>query len=208
MKAVTVSVLPRMTPYRICSPQVNAKLRIFFGVPLVYLSSAHHPPGHHHHRSLRPDSNQTPLEIKTQTNATTKVLEALIDGDGEWDALVVERDTPVMDGFQIASALRDFEKARRNRASTVRAAAVEEHAKTAGGATMGGLSVEQRDTGGKTYKCTARIHCPGDGFGNPRAPVMPIGNVLGVRREGGAAAREDMSDSSEAKQYPPSALRT
>lgn len=57
----------------------------------------------------------------------------LIDGDGEWDALVVERDMPVMDGFQITSALRDFEKARRNRASTVRAAAVEGHAETGGG---------------------------------------------------------------------------
>lgn len=58
----------------------------------------------------------------------------LIDGDGEWDALVVERDMPVMDGFQITSAMRDFEKARRNRASTVRAAAVEGHAKAGGGA--------------------------------------------------------------------------
>ena len=82
------------------------------------------------------------------------MLEALIDGDGEWDALVAERDTPVMDGFQIASALRDFEKARRNRASMVRAAAVEEHARAAGGAASSGRSVEQRDTGGKASKLT------------------------------------------------------
>lgn len=72
----------------------------------------------------------------------------LIDGDGEWDALVVERDTPVMDGFEIASALRDFEKARRNRASTVRAAAVEGHASGVGGDTTRGHGME-RDPGGK-----------------------------------------------------------
>eukprot|EP00752_Nemacystus_decipiens_P011149 g9905.t1 len=79
-----------------------------------------------------------------------QVLEALIDGDGEWDALVVERDTPVMDGFQIASSLRDFEKARRNRAATVRAAAVEEHGRTAGGPATSGLDVEQRAAGAPT----------------------------------------------------------
>ncbi|CAM9555819.1 unnamed protein product [Scytosiphon promiscuus] len=67
-----------------------------------------------------------------------QVLEVLIDGDGEWDALVVERDVPVMDGFQITSALRDFEKARRNRAATARAAAVEGHADAGGG--VGGPS--------------------------------------------------------------------
>lgn len=73
----------------------------------------------------------------------------LIDGDGEWDALLVERDTPVMDGFRIASALRDFEKARRNRASTVRAAAVEGHAIGVGGATIRGHGLEW-DPGGNT----------------------------------------------------------
>lgn len=56
---------------------------------------------------------------------------------------MVERDTPVMDGFEIASGLRDFEKARRNRASTVRAAAVERHGQAKGG---GGL---ERDSGGE-----------------------------------------------------------
>ncbi|CBN77180.1 Response receiver [Ectocarpus siliculosus] len=76
-----------------------------------------------------------------------QVLEALIDGDGEWDALVVERDTPVMDGFQIASALRDFEKARRNRSSMVRAAAVEGHAKAGGGGTTTHGQGRQQDDG-------------------------------------------------------------
>lgn len=94
------------------------------------------------------------------------MLEALIDGDGEWDALVVERDTPVMDGFEIASTLRDFEKSRRNRASTVRATAVEGHAKAAGGAAASGLGME-RDTGGKACKRTVRIHRAGGGFGLP-----------------------------------------
>lgn len=88
-----------------------------------------------------------------------KVLEMLIDGDGEWDALVVERDTPVMDSFQIASTLRDFEKARRNRASTVRAAAVERHANGVGGGTTRGHGIE-RDTGGKCrFKHRYRFIC-------------------------------------------------
>lgn len=85
-----------------------------------------------------------------------QVLEALIDGDGEWDALVVERDTPVMDGFQIASALRDFEKARRNRSSMVRAAAVEGHAKAGGGGATTGGQGRQQDAGGKI--CTSAKH--------------------------------------------------
>ena len=51
----------------------------------------------------------------------------LIEGDGEWDALLVDRDLPVMDGFAITAALRDFERARRNRTSAARAVAVEEH---------------------------------------------------------------------------------
>lgn len=39
----------------------------------------------------------------------------------------MERDLQVMDGFGMTTALRDFEKARRNRASTIRSAAVEDH---------------------------------------------------------------------------------
>lgn len=128
---------------------------------------------------LDPKATKTPPELK-KNNATTKVLEWLIDGDGEWDALVVERDTPVMDGFQIASALRDFEKARRNRASTVRAAAVEDHAKVAGRATTSELSMEQRDTG-KACKRTACSQRCGDGFGVPQTPVVPIRYILGMR---------------------------
>lgn len=72
----------------------------------------------------------------------------MIDGDGEWDALVVERDLPVMDGFGIASGLRDFERARRNRASNVRAVAVQEHGKSSSTKTRGhGI---ERDVEGKT----------------------------------------------------------
>lgn len=102
------------------------------------------------------------------------MLEALIDGDGEWDALVVERDTPVMDGFQIASALRDFEKARRNRASTVRALAVEEHAKAAGGAIASGLGMEQRDTGGEACQRTACVQCFRDWLELSGTLVLPM----------------------------------
>lgn len=109
---------------------------------------------HPHHHSItttlfsttkrKQPSPRNRRSAKFKTTANNKALEALIDGDGEWDALVVERDTPVMDGFEIASGLRDFEKARRNRASTVRAAAVERHGHTKGG---GGL---ERDSGGET----------------------------------------------------------
>lgn len=74
-------------------------------------------------------ANQKLIVIQTSTATyeknNNKALEALIEADGEWDALLVERDLPVMDGFGIASALRDFEKARRNRASSIRAVAVE-----------------------------------------------------------------------------------
>lgn len=73
----------------------------------------------------------------------------LFDRDGEWDALLVERDLPVMDGFGIAEALRDFEKARRNRASTIRAAAVEEHGRAADKSRGHGI---ERDDGGETAR--------------------------------------------------------
>lgn len=95
-----------------------------------------------------------------------QVLEALIDGDGEWDALVVERDTPVMDGFQIASGLRDFEKARRNRSSMVRAAAVEGHVKAGGGgATTGGQGRQQADGGKVCASAKDLVFWPLDGAG-------------------------------------------
>lgn len=53
---------------------------------------------------------------------------------------------PVLDGFGITSALRDFERARRNRASTVRAATVEEHGKVTASTRGHGL---ERDIGGE-----------------------------------------------------------
>lgn len=76
-----------------------------------------------------------------------------MDGDGEWDALLVERDLPVMDGFEIASSLRDFERARRNRVSNVRASAVEEHRRA--GAQARGHGIE-RDVGGELGRTGAR----------------------------------------------------
>ena len=54
-----------------------------------------------------------------------------------------------MDGFGITSSLRDFERARRNRTSTVRAAAVEEHGKLTTAASTRGHGLE-RDVLGET----------------------------------------------------------
>ena len=144
---------------------------------------------------LRPDDNKKTPDTQTKPQrGREKVLEALIDGDGEWDALVVERDTPVMDGFKITSALRDFEKARRNRASTARAAAVEEHARAAGGAATSGLGTEQRDAGGKTRKRTARTYSPSRGWGfdscQPRACRSGLSRSCGR----GVAASADVYD--------------
>lgn len=65
-----------------------------------------------------------PVETPVRPN---QVLESMIDGDGDWDALLIERDLPVMDGFGVTAGFRDFEKARRNRASSQRTAAVEKH---------------------------------------------------------------------------------
>lgn len=77
-----------------------------------------------------------------------QALESLIERDGEWDVLLVERDMPVMDAFSITAQLRDFEKARRNRASTLRASAVEEHGRLASAA--GYRHGMDRDVDGET----------------------------------------------------------
>ncbi|CAM9154605.1 unnamed protein product [Discosporangium mesarthrocarpum] len=55
-----------------------------------------------------------------------QVLEAIIEGEGEWDVLLIERNLPVMDGFGVTAAVRDFEKAQRNKAARLRGNAVEE----------------------------------------------------------------------------------
>lgn len=84
-----------------------------------------------------------------------QALEALIEGDGEWDALVIERDLPVMDAFGVTAGLRDFEKARRNRASNLRATAVQDHARLAAGTRVHGID---RDVDGANKV----IKFPGD----------------------------------------------